>query len=112
MLSHAVVGLVTAVYGPTEVERCYSVGSDRLDGCRGSSAADTPCVGEYSRWRVADVDGVLLDNYSGSKFLSTERMNAHVDSVRRFHFNSSSRASVLFKRKRQSEFERSGAKRR
>jgi len=41
-----VVGQVTAVYGPTEVERCCSVGTDRLDGCRGSSAADTRCVGD------------------------------------------------------------------
>ena len=80
MLSHAVVGLVTEVYGPTEVERCYSVGSDRLDECRGSSAADTPCVGET----LVGVSptSTVLDNYSGSKFLSTEQKNAHVDSVR------------------------------
>ena len=39
-----------------------------------------------SRWRVADVDSTFR-NYSGSKFLSTERTDAHVDSVRRFHFN-------------------------
>ena len=76
-----VVGQVTAVYGPTEVERCCSVGTDRLDGCRGSSTADTRCVGE-TFVGVSPTSTVLLDNYSGSKFLSTEQKNAHVDSVR------------------------------
>jgi len=79
MMSHAVVGLVTAVYGPTEVERCYSVGTDQLNGCRSSLAADTRCVGEP----LVSVSPTLtvLDSYSGSNVLSTERMNAHVDSV-------------------------------